>query len=121
MPNHNIPCSNTGPLESVTEVRAVFHQDQMSLEWHPPFTLDLTNTDPDIQYTINVVRSGQILVQNYTITKPMDNLSVTGFDTRYVHKYFVIPRSNVEGAILGRISEAVPVLSILSELYTIQL
>ncbi len=34
-----------------------FEQDQFSLNWTAPFTLDITDADPDITYCVGVVNS----------------------------------------------------------------
>lgn len=77
--------------------------DRLKLLWIPPFSLDLTNINPDIIYCIQVTNAtcgnGTILFSNCTIKETELNLS--GYLWYYVYEFTVIPRNNVEGAMNG--------------------
>ncbi len=78
----------------------------VTLTWDPPFSLDLTTAEPDIQYCVDVHSvPGRQLVEstcdiidtNYTFsTSNQDQLVFT-----------VTPRSNVEGSLNGTSNELV--------------
>ena len=72
--------------------------------WNPPFSLDLTSTDPDIVYCVDIYNnsctSNRILI--------VSNCSIEGSVYPYnsaqeigLLEYVVTPRSNSEGVING--------------------
>ena len=82
---------------------------QLTISWSAPFSLDLTATEPDIQYCVEVynVTGGRnhrqdsvygITVTQYTYTAP---------DPTGVYTFTVTPRSNIEGSLNGTISQPV--------------
>ena len=75
-----------------------------TLSWEAPFSLDLTNVDPDIVYYVEVynITCGRrdLIVSDCNVTEPSytsDDIAPDG----YIYEYTVIPRSNVEGATNG--------------------
>ena len=85
-----------GPLDAVPSLSKV----GSTLSWEPPFSLDLTNIDPDIVYCVdvyNITCGGRDLVSSDCHVTGT-NYNITGFSNGYLYEYIVTPRSNVEGA-----------------------
>ena len=53
---HNYGLSHTGLLESVEDLEVSINCASWSiiLTWQPPFSLDITNTDPDMTFCVDV-------------------------------------------------------------------
>ena len=75
-----------------------------TLSWDAPFSLDLTNVDPDIVYCVEVynITCGRrdLIISDCNVTEPSytsDDIAPDG----YIYEYTVTPRSNVEGASNG--------------------
>ena len=73
-----------------------------TLSWVPPFSLDLTNVEPDIVYCVEVYnitcgRSHVISECNVMETSYTNDALHSG----YIYEYTVISRSNVQGATNG--------------------
>ena len=70
--------------------------------WKAPFSLNLTNADPDIVYCVEVVNitCGRSLLTNEC---DMMETSYSNDDLLpgYIYEYTVTPRSNAEGATNG--------------------
>ena len=91
------PCI-TGPLQSVSKLV----RNTSTLSWKPPFSLNLTNAEPDIIYHVEV----------YNITCGRSHLisECDVIETSYtndalhsgcIYEYIITPRSNVQGAASG--------------------
>ena len=71
-----------------------------TISWSPPFSLNLTNIEPDIVYCVEVynITCGErdFIISDCNVTEP----SYTSNDLLdgYIYEYIVTPRSNVEGA-----------------------
>ena len=79
-----------------------------TLSWKAPFSLDLTNIEPDIAYCVDVYNitcgGRKLLISDCDVTETsytFDGISPEG----YLYEYIVTPRSNVEGAINGTPSQ----------------
>ena len=90
----------TEPLNGVTNLI----RNGSALLWTHPFSLDLTNADPDIVYCVEVynITCGRrdLVISDCNVTEPSytsDDIASHG----YVYEYTVTPRSNVEGATNG--------------------
>ena len=75
-----------------------------TLLWNPPFSLDLTNADPDIVYCVEIVNvtcgRRNLIISDCFVTEPSytsDYIAPHG----YIYEYTITPRSNVEGASNG--------------------
>ena len=73
-----------------------------TLSWAAPFSLNLTNVDPDIVYCVEVYnitcgRSHVISECNVMETSYTNDALHSG----YIYEYTVTPRSNVQGATNG--------------------
>ena len=74
-------------------------RSQNTIEWGAPFSLDLTNAEPDIVYCVEVynITCGRSLV--FSDCDVLET-SYSSNDLRpgYIYEYTVTPRSNVQGA-----------------------
>ena len=71
----------------------------ITLFWEAPFSLDLTNADPDIIYCVevyNITCGRSLLISECDViaTSYTNDALLPG----YIYEYTVTPRSNVEGA-----------------------
>ena len=83
-----------GPLDEAKNLSKV--DDKIS--WEPPFSLDLTDVDPDIVYCVdvyNITCGGRDLVSSDC---SVTDTNYTSLSDGYLYEYIVTPRSNVEGA-----------------------
>ena len=46
---------SAGTLDRVSNISATVQDQSITIMWEAPFTLDLTNVDPDITYCVNVM------------------------------------------------------------------
>ena len=89
----------TGNLESVV------------YEWEPPFSLNVTNAEPDIAYSVhiyNVTCPMQIritLLENYTVIEPTFSLT-KNFDAEDIYEIEVLARTNLDVALNGTESDS---------------
>ena len=72
--------------------------------WEAPFSLNLTDVDPDIVYCVDIcnITCGRrdLIISDCSVTEPSytsDDIAPQG----YIYEYTVTPRSNVEGATNG--------------------
>ena len=91
-----------GPLSMVMEIK----RNSSTINWEPPFSLDLTGVDPDIVYCVEV----------YNITCGVDDLVVgdcnvtearyvdNGLQQGHIYRITITPRSNVQGVQNGTYS-----------------
>jgi hypothetical protein len=87
-----------GTLSSVQELR----RSDNTLYWIPPFSLDLTNTDPDVIFCVevyNITCGRSLLISECDVmgTSYSSDALLSG----YIYEYTVTPRSNVKGASNG--------------------
>ena len=97
----------TGPLDAPTNVRITrnYTTNTTTITWRPPFSLDLTNIDPDIVYCIEVysitmsfsVR--ELVVIDCNVTEPSYHSNI--LHPSYIYNITITPRSNVEGSLNG--------------------
>ena len=69
------------------------------LSWEPPFSLNLTDVEPDVVYFVEVYRLNTtcydyVLISSTRVLQPMFLLS----DPSFPYEVIVTPRSNVDGA-----------------------
>ena len=83
------------------------HKNASILSWSPPFSLDLTNIEPDIVYCVEVynITCGErdLIISDCDVTEP----SYTFYDLAdgYIYEYIITPRSNVDGTRNGTPSQ----------------
>ena len=79
-----------------------------TLSWTEPFSLDLTNVEPDIVYCVDVYNitcgGRELLISDRDVTETSYTSDVIAPDG-YIYEYIVTSRSNVEGAINGTPSQ----------------
>ena len=79
-----------------------------TLTWIPPFSLDLTNVDPDIVYCVevyNITCGGrELVISDCNVTENSYTSDAIGPDV-YIYEYTVTPRSNVKAAQNGTPSQ----------------
>ena len=101
-----------GPLSPIPSLR--FHGDlsspsNITISWAPPFSLNLTTAEPDIQYCVdvyNVTGGGDDHLQSVCdITDTY--YTFTASDPDQLFNFTVTPRSNVEGSLNGTTSQPV--------------
>ena len=91
-----------GPLSMVTEVR----RNSSTIIWEAPFSLDPTDVDPDIIYSLEVynITCGvdDLVVDDCNVTEAhyVDNRLQQG----HIYCITITPRSNVQDAINGTLS-----------------
>ena len=102
----------SGPLSPVTNLHHLFDQSSnttITISWGPPFSLNLTNAEPDIQYCVdvyNVTGGGDDHLQSVCdITDTY--YTFTASDPDQLFNFTVTPRSNVEGSLNGTTSQPV--------------
>ena len=77
-------------------------RDLMTLSWTAPFSLDLTNVDPDIVYCVelyNITCGRSLLISECGVTET--SYTNDALHSGYIYEYTVTPLSNVEGASNG--------------------
>ena len=92
-----------GILQPVKNAEINITSNEVRVTWEAPFSLDLTDVDPDIIYCIQMINitcgEGSILFNNCTI---LDNeLYLPDYSQHYAYDFIITPRSNVEGALNG--------------------
>ena len=89
-----------GPLQKIMNLDIDINSNILELSWDAPFSLDLTNVDPDIIYYVQVINTtcgdGSITFRNGTITEI--ELNLFGYSQHHTYEVTITPRSNVEGA-----------------------
>lgn len=86
-------------------------QEIQEIKWDPPFSLDLTNVDPDVIYCVEVYKTTcgdhpkSLVTSNCTLFEPyivymLDNIVNDTLDTNLL-EFKIIPRSNSKGSING--------------------
>ena len=99
-----------GPLESVSNLRFVYEAscDSISIAWEAPFSLNLTNAEPDVLYYVdvyNITEGGEVMVESVNITEEYYTFSHANLSLRQEFNFTVTPVSNVLGAVNGTNSE----------------
>ena len=83
-------------------------KESYTLSWDPPYSLDLTNVDPDIAYCVevyNITCGGRELVFSDCNVIENSYTSDAIAPDSYIYEYIVTPRSNVRGAQNGTPSQ----------------
>ena len=82
------------------------HKNASIFSWSSPFSLDLTNIEPDIVYCVEVynITCGErdLIISDCDVTETSYTSSAPD---GYIYEYIVTPRSNVEGARNGTPSQ----------------
>ena len=106
----NVMLHTSGPLPLVTSL--LLNQSSCSnitISWDPPFSLNLTTAEPDIQYCVDVYNAtggGDDHLQS--VCDIIDTYyTFTASDPDQLFTFTVTPRSNVEGSLNGTTSQPV--------------
>ena len=101
---YNIIILILGQLDAVKDLDV----ENFTIIWRPPFSLNLTNANPDIVYCVDMynVTCGRkdLIISDCNVTEPSytsDDIAPDG----YIYEYIITPRSNVEGARNGTPSQ----------------
>ena len=95
---------NLGLLSNVTNLARV---NSTTISWDPPFSLDLTDVDPDIVYCVEVYNvtdceRGELLAGDCNVTDTNYTIPYgVGSGRSDIYEYSVTPRSNVEESVNG--------------------
>ena len=84
-----------GPLQSVSNIT----RNVNMIAWEAPFSLNLTNVDPDIVYCVevyNITCGRSLLISECDVMET--SYTNDALYSGYIYEYTVTPRSNVEGA-----------------------
>ena len=91
--------TNIGPLNKVSNIMRTLS----TISWIPPFSLDLTNIEPDIISCVEVYnitcRRGSLLVSDCSVTE--SHLVDESLQSGHIYSITITPRSNVETASNG--------------------
>ena len=86
-----------GPLQGVDGLE---RRHEAEIVWEAPFSLNLTNAEPDIVYCVevyNITCGGrELLISDCDVMETSYTSDV--LQPGYIYEYTVTPRSNVEGA-----------------------
>ena len=99
--SHNLLCCYNlivGLLQNVNNLV----RNGTSIIWKAPFSLNLTNVEPDIVYCVevfNITCGRSHLISNCNVMET--KYSSGDLQAGYIYEYTVTPRSNVEGALNG--------------------
>ena len=78
-------------------------ETSFDLSWKSPFSLDLTNVDPDIIYCVEMTNitcgANTVLFSNCTVLE--NELKLVGFSSHQAYEFTISPKSNVKGALSG--------------------
>ena len=87
-----------GKLATVSD----FHKTSNTITWYPPFSLDLTDVNPDIVYCVEVynITCGRrdLINSDCNMTEPSYTSRSDDAPNGYIYEYIVTSRSNVPGA-----------------------
>ena len=88
-----------------------YSRDVLITTWNPLFSLDITDTDPDIVYSVEVfqITCGQNLFMNRTIV--MDsNATLEGLDMMDIYRAVIAAANNVPEAMDGPSVEMIGIM-----------
>ena len=95
--------NTSGTLDAVTSIK----RNLSVITWEPPFSLDITNSDPDIVYCVEVYNitcgSRDSMISDCNINESSYTHSSV-LNPGYIYEIAVTPRSNVDGAENGMTS-----------------
>ena len=80
-----------GLLSAPTNMQATqANSSAIRLYWDPPFTLDITNVDPDISgYTVSITNTNTNVTSERNVTKPEFLFQEEGYDPCHVYLFEV--------------------------------
>ena len=94
-----------GTLEAVSSLTSVSVSSAIQLSWQPPFSLNLTTTEPDIVYCVDIFNTtdhkeaeADHLVSNCSVFEACYKFTIENPDAEDFFRFAVTPRSNIIGA-----------------------
>ena len=88
-----------GQLLDAENISRFHGNGSIILSWDPPFSLNLTNVEPDIAYCVevyNITCGRSLVISDCDVLET--SYSSDDLQPGYIYEYTVTPRSNVEGA-----------------------
>lgn len=99
-----------GQLDAVSNISVNTSQEIQEFKWDPPFSLDLTNVDPDVIYCVEVYETTcggnpkSLVTSDCAIFEPyIIYMLDVSLDTDLL-EFKIIPRSNSKGSLNGTAS-----------------
>ena len=77
-------------------------RNSSTLSWERPFSLNLTNAEPDVIYHVevyNITCERSHVISEHTVIET--SYTSDALHSGYIYEYIVTPRSNVQGATSG--------------------
>lgn len=86
-------------------------KDAIVIIWEPPFSLNLTDTEPDIIYCVEMFnvtgrKSRDHILSDCNVVVPYYTFTSSQPDPTDTFEVIITPRSNIEGATNGTLSES---------------
>ena len=100
-----------GLLDSVLNANRMPETDAIIITWVPPFSLNLTASEPDIVYCVDMynvtdIQSREHIVSDCSVVEPRYTFTVSQPDPTDMFEVIITPKSNVAGAKNGTQSES---------------
>ena len=89
---------NIGPPQSVSNIQ----RNGNTIIWEAPFSLNLTNIEPDVVYCVevyNITCGRSHMISNCDVME--SRYTNNDLQSGYIYEYTITPRSNVQGALNG--------------------
>ena len=86
--------------------------DSIIITWEPPFSLNLTDVEPDVVYCVDMYNvtahqsSDHIILSDCNVVEPQYTFTSSQPDPTDLFEFIITPRSNTEGATNGTQSES---------------
>ena len=110
----------TGNLSAVSNIAVHNNSTTIRVTWTAPFSLDLTNAEPDIAYCVdifNITNEERHILTNCSVLQTHYRFVSNDSNPRDQFKFIITPRSNIEGArngtpskpVFGHFNDLVPI------------
>jgi len=96
-----------GLLAAVGSLKATPEQTFVNLTWAPPFSLNITSTDPDFFYYVEVynISTGETLFNNsYSVSEPRFNFEIPSPSPCDLFGFRVIPSNGAGNGSMASIN-----------------
>ena len=106
----------SGILDPVNNIQ----RNGSTVTWEPPFSLDLTNTDTDIVYCVevnNITCGGRHLV--FAHCNVADDTISCSCELSFIYEVLVTPRNNVDQAMNGTVSAIRGICSFIDKVFSV--
>ena len=98
-----------GSLEAIVNLTATLISSAIQLSWQPPFSLNLTTTEPDIVYCVDIFnitdaeRERDYLISNCSVFETYYSFALDNPGDLF--QFIVTPRSNIDRARNGTLKK----------------